>query len=241
MTCRLIIEVKIRVGAYKSLLFVQLRPIEIYLSVSLILRYRRIIRMKPNKIKRLLAVVSLVIMLFVGIGSATANAQRKRVVRRPARVIVYRAYNPFWYRYYDPFWDPFYYPRYQAVDPIAYQRESGYREGRDEGKEDAKRGRLANATRNEDYLKSDSIHFREAFVQGYNAGYREKLADTKEDLRDKGRSKGKEDAKKGRPANPASHEAYAKATSPAYRQAFVQGYIERYREQIRERQARADD
>ena len=101
--------------------------------------------------------------------------------------------------------------------------------------------RVANATGHEDYLDSDSIHFREAFVQGYNAGFWEKLADTKEDLRDKGRSKGKEDAKKGRPANPVSHEAYARATSPAYRQAFVQGYTERYREEMRERQARADD
>lgn len=194
--------------------------------------------MKSNKIKGLIVGMSLVIMLLIGIGSTTANAQGKRVVRRPARVFVYRNYNPFWYRYYDPFWDPFYYSHYRVVDPIAYQREQGYREGKDEGKEDAKKGRAASATGNKDYLKSNSIHFREAFLQGYNAGYQEKLADTKKDMMEKGRSKGKEDARKGRPANPASHEDYAKATSPAYRQAFIQGYNERYRQHISGMQGR---
>jgi hypothetical protein len=56
-----------------------------------------------------------------------------------------------------------------------------YREGKEEGKDDAKKGRPANATGHKDYVKSNSIHFREAFIQGYEVGYREKLAD----LRDK--------------------------------------------------------
>ena len=82
--------------------------------------------MKPNKIKALIMGLSLVVTLLVGVGSTTANAQRRRGVHRPPRIIVYRNYNPFWYRHYDPFWDPFY-PRYRVVDPVAYQREKGYR------------------------------------------------------------------------------------------------------------------
>ena len=140
--------------------------------------------MIPKKAKALIMGLSLVVTLLVGVGSTTANAQRRRGVHRPPRIIVYRNYNPFWYRHYDPFWDPFY-PRYQAVDPVAYQREKGYREGRDEGKDDAKKDRPANATGHKDYLKSDSIHFREAFVQGYNEGYQQKIAEIRDKIREK--------------------------------------------------------
>jgi hypothetical protein len=72
-----------------------------------------------------------------------------------------------------------------VVDPVAYQREKGYREGRDEGKDDAKKDRPANAIGHKDYLKSDSIHFREAFVQGYNEGYQQKIAEIRDKLREK--------------------------------------------------------
>lgn len=137
--------------------------------------------MRFNKTKSVIMGLSIVAMLLVGIGSTSANAQGRRRVCRPHRGIVYRHYDPFWYRYYDPFWSS-YYPR-QIVDPIAYQKEKGYKEGKDEGKDDARKGLEANATGNKDYLKSSSIHFREAFIQGYNDGYQEKTAD----LREKGR------------------------------------------------------
>src|SRR5215207_7121022 len=114
----------------------------------------------------------LMVTFMVGVGSTTAEAQTRRGVRRPARVIVYRPYyNPFWYRRYDPFWDSYYYPRTVVVDPIAYAREQGFREGKDEGEEDAKKGRPANSKGHEDYLKSNSVTFREAFVKGYEEGY----------------------------------------------------------------------
>ena len=100
-------------------------------------------------------------------------------------------YNPFWYHRYDPFYSPFYDPfwgsSYRTVDPIAYQKEQGYSKGRSKGKDDAKKGLTANATGHKDYLKSDSLHYREAFVQGYNEGYWDKLADIREDLREKRR------------------------------------------------------
>lgn len=141
--------------------------------------------MKPNRYKSLMIGVFLVVMLLVGIGSTSADAQNRRGIHRPSRIIVYRPYNPFWFRHYDPFWDSFYYPRTVTVDPIAYQRERGYKEGRDEGKDDAKKSRPANARGHKDYLKSNSITFREAFVQGYNEGYREKIAEIREKMRDK--------------------------------------------------------
>jgi hypothetical protein len=141
--------------------------------------------MKSNKAKALIMGLFFVITLLVGVGSITANAQNRGVVRRPNRVIVYRHYSPFWYRHYDPFYDPFYYSRYRVVDPIAYQKEQGYREGKDEGKDDAKHNRIANATGHKDYLKSDSIHFREAFVKGYDNGYQEKIAEIREKTRKK--------------------------------------------------------
>jgi hypothetical protein len=133
--------------------------------------------MKPNKAKALIMGLFLLVMLLVGIGSTTVNAQNRRVVHRPQRVIVYRHYNPYWHRPFDPFWSSFYYPRRVVVDPIAYQKEQGFREGKGEGKDDAKQGRPANATGHKDYLKSNSVHFRESFIQGYNVGYQEKIAD----------------------------------------------------------------
>jgi hypothetical protein len=141
--------------------------------------------MKSNKAKALIMGLFFVVTLLVGVGSITVNAQNRGAVRRPSRVIVYRHYSPFWYRHYDPFYDPFYYSRYRAVDPIAYQKEQGYREGKDEGKDDARHNRIANATGHKDYLKSDSIHFREAFVKGYDDGYQEKIAEIREKARKK--------------------------------------------------------
>ncbi len=133
--------------------------------------------MKP-RVKQIIMGGLAAIMLLSGVLTSTADAQGRVIHRRPPRVIVVRPYNPFWYRRYDPFWDPFY-PRYQyqMVDPIAYQREQGYNEGRDEGKKDAKKGRPANATGHKDYLKSNSLAYREAFVQGYNERYREESAE----------------------------------------------------------------
>jgi hypothetical protein len=136
--------------------------------------------MKTNKVKALMLGLSLVAMLLVGMGSTTTADAQNRRIRRPHRVIVYRHYSPFWYRHYDPFYDPFYASRFRVVDPIAYQKEQGFREGKSEGKDDAKKGLEANATGHKDYIKSNSVHFREAFVQGYAVGYQEKIADIRE-------------------------------------------------------------
>jgi len=188
--------------------------------------------MRIKRAKSLIAGFFFLVTLMVGVAPTTAEAQSKEAVRRPRRVIVYRPYyNPFWYRRYDPFWDPYYFRRTVVVDPIAYQREQGYREGKDEGGEAAKKGGPANPNGHKDYLKSNSLAFREAFVQGYVEGYREELAKTTKEMREKGQKKGREDARKGRPVDPTAHKDYLKATSRAYREAFVQGYNELYRAQ----------
>jgi len=134
--------------------------------------------MKPT-IKQIVIGAFAAIMLLAGAFATTAEAQTQ-VIRRPTRIIVYRPYNPFWYRRYDPFWDPFYPYRYTAVDPIAYQREQGYRDGRNDGKKDAKKGLSANPTGHKDYLKSSSLAYREAFMQGYNESFRKETAEIRE-------------------------------------------------------------
>src|SRR5262245_40965344 len=133
--------------------------------------------MKP-RVKQLVMGAFAAILLLSGAFATTAEAQG-RVIRRPPRVIFVRPYNPFWYRRYDPFWDRFYTTRYHEVAPSAYQREQGYREVRDEGKKDAKHGIAANPKGHKDYLKSSSLAYREAFVQGYNERYREEAAESR--------------------------------------------------------------
>jgi len=139
------------------------------------------IGMKP-RINQLAVCAFAATMLLSGVFATTAEAQG-RVIRRPPRVIFVRPYYPFWYRRYDPFWDPNYYPRYRVEDPIAYQREQGYRDGRDEGKKDAKKGSPANPKGHKDYIKSNSLAYREAFVQGYNERFREEMAEIREKMR----------------------------------------------------------
>lgn|GEM_PF-1157251 len=144
--------------------------------------------MKPNRVKGLIMGALMALMLTASFGglTTTANAQG-RVVHRPPRVVYYRPIRPFWPRYYDPFWSPYWWgPTYTYVDPITAQREEGYREGRDEGKKAAKKGLLADPKGNKDYLKSNSMAYREAFVQGYNERYQEKLAEIRKEQSEKG-------------------------------------------------------
>lgn len=198
--------------------------------------------MKLNRAKRLIPGFFILFTLFALVGPATAEAQTRGGGRGTRRVVVYRPfYNPFWYRRYDPFWDSYYYPRTVVVDPVAYARERGYREGKSEGGEDAEKGRPSNSKGHEDYLGSDSLAFREGFVRGYEDGYREELAETTKQMWEKGQSKGREDARKGRPADPSAHKDYLKATSQTYREAFVRGYNELYRAQSAARRDRDGD
>lgn len=160
--------------------------------------------MKLNKLRSLIAGSFVAVLLLAGTGLSTANAQARRGGfgggfgggfaggamagfhggytgggyyhggHGPGRVVVVRPFGSYWYPgYYNPLWSPYYY----GSDPLALQQERGYRDGLDEGRDDAKHGLAADATENKDYLKSNSMAFRDAFVQGYDEGYRERLDD----------------------------------------------------------------
>lgn len=149
--------------------------------------------MKLTRMKQLILGAVAAAALIPSLLTTKADAQTW-VARKQRPVVIYQTYNPLWYRYYDPFYSPYYDPfwsgsywgpTYRSVDPIAYQKELGYSEGRGEGKEDAKKGRPANPTGHKDYLKSNSLAFRQAFVQGYNERYREEVAKIKEKARER--------------------------------------------------------
>lgn len=132
--------------------------------------------MKFNRVKSLIPGLFFLFALFAFVGPATAEAQTRRGAHRPRRVIVYRTYNPFWYRRYDPFWGSSYYPRTAVFDPVADARAQGFKEGKNEGEKDAKKGRPSNSKGYEDYLKATSQTYRQAFAQGYNELYRSQSA-----------------------------------------------------------------
>ena len=152
--------------------------------------------MKPNRVKQLVLGAFTAVILMSGILTHTALGQTRviprghsRVGRRPPRVIIYRPYyyNPFYNPFYDPFWgSPYWGPTYRTLDPIAWLQEQGFSKGRSKGKEDAKKGRPANPTGHKDYLKSNSLAYREAFVKGYNERYQEELVEMQEKLSEKG-------------------------------------------------------
>ncbi len=124
--------------------------------------------MKSIGIKRIVMGAFVAVVLLTGVGSTTAEAHG-RGYRRPHRVIVYRPYNPFW----GPYWYPSSY--YRVVDPIAAQKEEGYSDGRNHGKEDAKYGRENDPEHQKEFIKSKSFAYREAFLLGYADGYRKQM------------------------------------------------------------------
>jgi hypothetical protein len=60
-----------------------------------------------------------------------------------------------------------------VVNPIARQRDKGYSDGHKRGREDAKDGKPESPERHDHYNKSDSLTYRQAFLQGYADGYSE--------------------------------------------------------------------
>ena len=123
--------------------------------------------MRWNAVKRLVMGVFVAVMLLVGVSSTTAQGQVRVITTQPRVVVVRR----------PVFFPRFYYPyRYYTVyDPIAYQREQGYSDGRSRGKSDAKHGLANNPDSHKHYSDSDSVTYREAFLQGYADGYREQM------------------------------------------------------------------
>ncbi|MGH9940208.1 MAG: hypothetical protein ACREAM_28535 [Blastocatellia bacterium] len=124
-----------------------------------------------SKVKRLIIGAFASIVLLTGAVTITAEAQE--VIVQPRQVIVYPPYGPFRY----PIYEPYYYPSCWVVDPTGYQWSWGYKEGRDEGKDDADDGKPINPARHKDFYKSGSCAYRQAFVQGYYDAYWKKIRD----------------------------------------------------------------
>ena len=125
--------------------------------------------MIANNIKKLIIGLSCGVMLLVGAGISTAQAQ-SRVVIRQRPIFVTR---PYWG--YRSFWGPGWGRTYYVADPIALQRESGYSDGLSRGKDDAKHGKPDAPASHKHYSDSHSLTYREAFLQGYADGYREQM------------------------------------------------------------------
>ena len=124
--------------------------------------------MRFNRVRTAVTGAFVAVILLFGGWSAIANAQ-VRIVHRPRVVVVTR---PFFFPHYYSY--SRFYPRYYSVDPIAYERETGYRDGLSRGRDDAKHGMAYDPNSHRHYRDSNSITYREAFVQGYSEGYRER-------------------------------------------------------------------
>jgi hypothetical protein len=127
--------------------------------------------MKPNKTKAFFTGLFLVATLLVGVGSTTAQAQR-RGFHRHGPVIVYRPFRPYWGSRFG--WGPYWNRTYTLVDPIAQARESGYSDGHKRGRDDAKDEKPNSPESHKHYRNSHSQTYRQAFLQGYADGYNER-------------------------------------------------------------------
>jgi hypothetical protein len=145
-----------------------------------------------QKLKKLMIGAFASIVLLAGAFTTSSTAQtfiikRHRVIVFPPVVTpIYRpVYQPIQYPVYQPVYQPIqypvyqpvYYPNYWVVYPTGNDWDWGYREGRDEGKDDAEDGRIMNPTIHSDYYKSGSYTYRQAFIQGYYDGYLRKIRD----------------------------------------------------------------
>jgi hypothetical protein len=144
--------------------------------------------MKARMFKSFLVSLFVALMFLAGIGQTTAEAQRRGshhggpvIVHRPH----YRYGGPrFGYGYgwgwRSPGWSlgwgwnyPYWGSTVTVINPIAAQRESGYRDGHKRGREDAKHGREYLPASHDHYRDSHSYTYRQAFLQGYADGYDE--------------------------------------------------------------------
>ena len=132
-----------------------------------------------STLKKLIMSLFAGVILLPGVSKITADAQYV-YWRRPVRIIVVRRYYPVvqpYYPVYYPVYDPYSLPTYGVEGPFPYLQEKGYKEGVDEGKDDAEDGRLPNPTIHKDFYKSYSPVYRQAFIQGYYDAYRRKIMD----------------------------------------------------------------
>jgi hypothetical protein len=127
--------------------------------------------MRFNRITGLFAGIVLAVLALLGFGAAGEASARAQVrVVRPPVVVVQRPFfgRPWWGWGWGP---PYYYNQY--YDPIAYQREQGFRDGFNKGKSDARHGKPDDPNSHKDYRNSSSITYRNAFLQGYSTAFKD--------------------------------------------------------------------
>lgn len=138
--------------------------------------------MRTKMINRIALSSFAAVMMVTGIFVTTANAQGGR--RHGARIVIVPNPNPFWHRRFDRFdrfnrfdrWDGLrrdYYRKHQAQE--------GFKEGLEQGENDAEKGRRFNPRDQREYFKATSHTFRRAFVRGYYLGYRNEISDDRDD------------------------------------------------------------
>ena len=133
-------------------------------------------------LKKLIMSLFAAVILLPPISKVAADAQDV-YWRRPVRVIIIRPYRPLVrpvypvVQQYYPDYDPYILPTYSVAEPFPYLQVKGYKEGVDEGKDDAEDGRLPNPAIHKDFYKSYSPIYRQAFIQGYYDAYRRKIID----------------------------------------------------------------
>ena len=122
---------------------------------------------------RMLLVVSLLfgVLAFTG---TTGNAQFRRggVVVRP-RVFVYpRTFYPrsYWWGFGPSYYYYYYYPYYYSNRVTEGQ---GYKDGLDDGKNDAKHNKGYDPYRHGDYKKGQSSGYLDGYLRGYADGFRQ--------------------------------------------------------------------
>jgi hypothetical protein len=117
-------------------------------------------RAKRNRVKRPIIGAFLALLLLFAAGTAVPAQVRTRVFVQP-RVFVgprFFGFHPYPYTYY-------------TYDPIAYQQERGYSDGLSRGKSDARHGKAEDPQAHNHYLDSNSLAYRNAFLQGYRDGF----------------------------------------------------------------------
>jgi hypothetical protein len=137
-----------------------------------------------STLKKLILSSFAAVTLLPGVLNTRADAQHRnwratvRIIKVQPNRPVY--YNPVYYYpvYGYPVYSPYLWPAYGAVEPpFSYLQEKGYKEGSDEGEDDAEDGKPPNPAAHEDFYKSYSPVYRQAFIQGYYDAYRRKIID----------------------------------------------------------------
>jgi flagellar biosynthesis/type III secretory pathway protein FliH len=107
----------------------------------------------------------------------------------------------------------------QTIDDRAYRR--GYDEGREEGQNDARRGRAFDVRRHDEFRDARQQAYRQGFVDGYDDGYRR---NARGPVYGSTRPNGRYDDRNGNYGSYRPYGSYGGYASPAAENGFRDGY-----------------